>query len=316
VVHSPADVAPPGNSRCDRQRLRLVATPRIELLLVGAQAAFGIDAAWLKGRSTRMGYRIGFYALILAATLLTAMGFGLFTQVGRVGRQARSIILAAPASADNSSDNSSSDNSSSDNSSSSDNGSDNGAGTASCASTTPSFVSSLLAAPASADNSSDNSGSDNSSTSDNGSDNSCTVTKIVIVSTPTPKPTPKPAAPAAAPPAPAAPAAQGPCQFVLGFADLHRILNGRDGTCLENEHPDPNGSGDEVQATSLPSPNGLMVWNRFTNSMRWTDGFKTWTYSKCLLQERLNTETFAWERNPNLLVPESAPVPEGACDKV
>ena len=223
-----------------------------------------------------MVYRIGLYALILAVGLLAAMGFGLFTQVGQMGRQARSIITAAPVAADNSSssDNSSSDNSSSDNSGSSDNGS--------C------------------------------------SDNSSSVTTIVIVSTPTPQPTPKPAAPTPAPAAaaPAAPAAQGPCQFVLGFADLHRILSGKDGTCLENEHPDPNGSGDEVQATSLPSPNGLMVWNRFTNSMRWTDGLKTWTYSKCLLQERLNTETFAWEKNPNLLVPESAPIPAGACDKV
>ena len=30
---------------------------------------------------------------------------------------------------------------------------------------------------------------------------------------------------------PPAPVAQGECQFVRGFADLHRILNGRDGTC-------------------------------------------------------------------------------------
>jgi hypothetical protein len=243
----------------------LVGTSGFEWLLVGAWAGIGLRAPWLKGRSTRMVYRIGLYALILAVGLLAAMGFGLFTQVGQMGRQARSIITAAPVAADNSS-------------------------------------------------SSDNSSSDNGSCSDNSS----SVTTIVIVSTPTPQPTPKPAAPTPAPAAaaPAAPAAQGPCQFVLGFADLHRILSGKDGTCLENEHPDPNGSGDEVQATSLPSPNGLMVWNRFTNSMRWTDGLKTWTYSKCLLQERLNTETFAWEKNPNLLVPESAPIPAGACDKV
>ena len=109
-------------------------------------------------------------------------------------------------------------------------------------------------------------------------------------------------------------AAQPGCQFILGFADFHRALAGRDGTCLTDEFPDPKGTGDTLQLTSLPSPNGLMVWNKATNSMRWTDGNKTWAYSKCLLQERLNTEVFAWELNPNLLIPESAPVPPGACD--
>jgi len=165
----------------------------------------------------------------------------------------------------------------------------------------------------------DNSAGDNSTSSsgDNSGDNSGCAPVVVAATatpaaTPTPTPTPKPAAAPLPPPT----VAQGSCYFALGFADFHRTLSGKDGDCLENEHPDPNGTGDEVQATSLPAPSGLMVWQKFTNSMRWTDGSRTFTYSKCLLQDRLNTETFAWERNPNLLVPESAPLPPGACDKI
>ena len=49
-----------------------------------------------------------------------------------------------------------------------------------------------------------------------------------------------------------------------------------------------------VQTTAkVDGSPGYMVWQRFSNSMRWTDGFRTFTYSKCLLQERLNTQTFA-----------------------
>jgi hypothetical protein len=57
-----------------------------------------------------------------------------------------------------------------------------------------------------------------------------------------------------------------------------------------------------------------MVWQRSTNTMRWTDGFRTFTYSKCLLQERLNTQTFVWEKNPSLMQQPGETPPAGACD--
>lgn len=259
-----------------------------------------------------MAYRAGFYALILAVALLGAFGFGLLRQAPKHAGPAQGAAVAAPLAADNSGgDNSGGDNSGGDNSgdnSGGDNSSDNSGG----------------------DNSSDNSGGDNSGGDNSGGDNSGGDNSSSSSSKKTPTPiataTSAPAAvrtpgagragqaAPAGPAAPSAPTTGGPCQFVRGFADLNRILNGRNGNCLTDEFPDPNGTGDTLQLTSLPAPNGLMVWNKATNSMRWTDGSKTWAYSKCLLQERLNTEVFAWELNPNLLIPESAPVPPGACD--
>ena len=55
-----------------------------------------------------------------------------------------------------------------------------------------------------------------------------------------------------------------------------------------------------------------MVWQRATNTMRWTDGAETFTYSACGLQRRLNGQTFAWEFNSALLNP---PQP-GACNLI
>jgi hypothetical protein len=127
---------------------------------------------------------------------------------------------------------------------------------------------------------------------------------------------PPPPAPRAAPPPPAAarpPQNQGPCYFQLGFLFLHQLLNGLDGDCTELEHPDPNGTGDQVQATSRTGVPGLMVWQKFTNTMRWTDGGTTVTFSKCGLQYRPALRTFGWERNPELLAGEGPP-PLGACD--
>ena len=207
-----------------------------------------------------MGYRVGFYLLVLAVGLLAAMGLGLFDR----GRHTRpqSVVVAAP-NGDNGLDNSSSDNSS--------------------------------------DNS-DNSRRDNS--------NNVTVSKPAPAPTaaPTAKPTSaKPASPpaAAAPaPAPAAPAgaqvAAGPCQFVLGFADLHSRLNGIDGNCEANETNDAANSGDRVQQTFNPATgvHGLMAWDHITNTMRWTDGGRTLTWSSCGLQERLNTQSWLWEKDP------------------
>ena len=170
----------------------------------------------------------------------------------------------------------------------------------------PNGMASVVLAGPLAGNANDNGSSSSSS------DNISTTSSAPATATPTR--TPGTTGAAAPPPPPPPPASQGECQFVRGFADFHRTLSGRDGTCKSNEFPDPNGTGDTLQLTSLPVPNGLMVWRKLTNSMAWTDGNETWAYSKCLLQVRKNTEVFAWELNPNLLIPESAPVPPGACD--
>jgi hypothetical protein len=123
-------------------------------------------------------------------------------------------------------------------------------------------------------------------------------------------------------PAPASPpgqqiVSQGPCTFVLGFAYLHSLLGGRDGACADNEHDDPNGTGDRVQTTRLPNgAPGYMVWQLLTNTMRWTEGYTTFTYSKCGLQQRLNSQTFAWEQNLGLMQQPGPIPPPGACNLV
>ena len=112
---------------------------------------------------------------------------------------------------------------------------------------------------------------------------------------------------------PGTPPPSGPCQFILGFAFLHAELRGIDGNCVNNEHDDPNGTGDRVQSTFNPANNvqGYMVWQKATNTMRWTDGFQTYTYSSCGLQRRLNTQAWVWERNPSIVV--RGEVPPGGC---
>ena len=63
-------------------------------------------------------------------------------------------------------------------------------------------------------------------------------------------------------------------------------------------------TGDRVQFTlnNSNSLQGYMVWNKATNTMRWTDGFQTYTYSSCGLQRRLNTQSWLWEHNPQVIV--------------
>ena len=160
------------------------------------------------------------------------------------------------------------------------------------------------------DSSNNSNDSSNNANSDNGNNgNGGEVIVLTATPTATPKPGPAPApAPAPAPPPPA-PVAQGPCSFQLGFAFLHSVLNGVDGNCVANEQPNP-ANGDSLQ----PTQNGLMVYQKSTNTMRWTNGFRTSTYSQCGLQQRLNTQTFAWEANPALLA--SAGPGSPACNLV
>jgi hypothetical protein len=93
---------------------------------------------------------------------------------------------------------------------------------------------------------------------------------------------------------------EGPCFAVLGFDFLARAVGGLFGSCVGFEHPDPNGTGDQVQFFYNPSTNTIwyLVWQQFTNTMRATNGAITITYSACGLQTRSNSETFVWERDP------------------
>lgn len=85
-------------------------------------------------------------------------------------------------------------------------------------------------------------------------------------------------------------AASVDCRFVLGFQTL-RDLVGHEivGECLENEHH--NANGDSVQRTT----GGLLVWRKQDNWTAFTDGYRTWINGPNGLQQRLNTERFAWE---------------------
>ncbi len=80
------------------------------------------------------------------------------------------------------------------------------------------------------------------------------------------------------------------CQFVLGFATL-RDLIGHDivGECLENERHGAN--GDALQQTT----GGLLVWRKADNRTAFTDGYRTWIDGPNGLEQRLDTERFAWE---------------------
>lgn len=92
---------------------------------------------------------------------------------------------------------------------------------------------------------------------------------------------------------PGAPAHAADCRFVLGFAALHDLIPQVVGACLEDEHHNPT-NGDGLQATT----HGLLVWRKADNGTAFTDGYRTWVRGPLGLQERLNTERFAWEQGP------------------
>ncbi len=82
------------------------------------------------------------------------------------------------------------------------------------------------------------------------------------------------------------------CQFVLGFKTLRDLIGHETvGECLENEHHDAN--GDSLQHTT----GGLLVWRKQDNRTAFTDGYRTWINGPNGLQQRLNTERFAWEHD-------------------
>jgi hypothetical protein len=102
------------------------------------------------------------------------------------------------------------------------------------------------------------------------------------------------AAPASGPQVPAA--APGACSFQLGFKVIHDALVAQVGNCVNNEGHNPQ-NGDALQN----STGGLLVWRKADNWTAFTDGFHTWVNGPHGLAERLNTQRFRWEANPDNL---------------
>lgn len=96
------------------------------------------------------------------------------------------------------------------------------------------------------------------------------------------------------PPGPGSAAAA--CRFVLGFAvvagELPRVVGQR----LDDERRDP-ASGDALRHTTT----GLLVWRKADNFTAFTDGFHTLVAGPNGIEERQNTQRFAWEANPTQL---------------
>ncbi|GEM_PF-3983139 len=97
--------------------------------------------------------------------------------------------------------------------------------------------------------------------------------------------------------APDAPATQpASCTYVLGFKTIDDLIPAKVGTCLQNEGHNPT-NGDAIQQTT----GGLLVWRKIDNWTAFTDGYRTWVNGPTGLQQRLNTQRFSWEANPDKL---------------
>lgn len=86
------------------------------------------------------------------------------------------------------------------------------------------------------------------------------------------------------------------CRFVLGFAAFADQLPQVVGQCVDDEQHDPV-SGDALQRTTT----GLLVWRRADNVTAFTNGFHTWVAGPDGIEERQNSQRFAWEANPTHL---------------
>lgn len=98
------------------------------------------------------------------------------------------------------------------------------------------------------------------------------------------------------------------CSFTFGFATLHDLLPNVVGNCVDNEFHDAQ-TGDALQHTT----NGLLVWRKSDNWTAFTDGFQSWVNGPLGLQQRLNTQRFFWEANPDHLVIVPTPQPGERC---
>lgn len=93
------------------------------------------------------------------------------------------------------------------------------------------------------------------------------------------------------------------CRFILGFATLHSLDPADIGDCTDNQAFAAN--GDALQHTT----NGLLVWRKLDNWTAFTNGYQTWINGPSGLAERLNTQRFRWEANPDGLPLADAPAP-------
>jgi hypothetical protein len=75
---------------------------------------------------------------------------------------------------------------------------------------------------------------------------------------------------------------------------LRDLLPNQVGGCLDSEGHNP-ANGDALQHTS----GGLLVWRKADNWTAFTDGYHTWVNGPRGLQERLNSQRFQWEANPD-----------------
>ena len=85
----------------------------------------------------------------------------------------------------------------------------------------------------------------------------------------------------------------------MGFQTLYDLLPDRIGACVGAQSFAAN--GDALQKTTK----GLLVWHKDTNWTAFTDGYRTWVNGPYGIQERLNTECFAWESESDVSSPMS-----------
>jgi hypothetical protein len=103
------------------------------------------------------------------------------------------------------------------------------------------------------------------------------------------------------------------CRFTGGFGFFSRLVPGIIGQCLGNERDNP------VNATQPNAPfqrdgvqhttRGLLAYRFVDNHTAFTDGYRTIVHGPCGMEERLNTQRFPWEGNPERLpvVPDAYP---------
>ncbi len=84
--------------------------------------------------------------------------------------------------------------------------------------------------------------------------------------------------------------------FQLGFKVIHDQIPAIVGNAVDDESHNPQ-NGDGLQH----STGGLLVWRKADNWTAFTDGFRTWVNGPNGLQQRLNTQRFSFEANPDNL---------------
>ena len=106
-------------------------------------------------------------------------------------------------------------------------------------------------------------------------------------------------------------AAQGTCEFQLGFSLIQQAIPDQVGACLENEYFN-TANGNSEQHTTARGAGGLLVWRKADNWTAFTDGYQTWVNGPFGIEARLNTERFPYESDPPVTpttVPTAVPTP-------